>query len=105
MELLGVHQLQLMWKADGICARLGCGDRNLPAGHGSTLPEALRDLANVLDSVDLKVWVPKSAKPYVEDGACKVTCPECGAVHTSDFEHVIAFVCNNCGLGVDVENE
>ena len=105
MELLRVHQIQLMWKANRICARLGYGDKNWPAGDGSTVPEALRNLADVIEGLDLKVWVPKSAKPYLEDGVLKVTCPECGAVHASDFEHVIAFVCDQCGLGVDVEED
>jgi len=84
-------------------ARLGIGDRNYPAGSGSTLSDALRDLANTLESNDVKVWVPRSAKPYTEGGVQKIACPECGAVHISDFDHVIAYVCDSCGMGVDVE--
>jgi hypothetical protein len=103
MELLRVRQIQLLWKADQICARLGLGDRDYPAGFGATVPEALRNLAASIESHDVKVWVPRSAKPYKEDDVEKIACPECGAVHASDFDHVIAFVCNECGAGVDVE--
>jgi hypothetical protein len=71
---------------------LGLGDRDYPAGSGLTVPEALRNLAATIESLDLKVWVPRSAKPYTEDGVEKIACPECGAVHASDFDHVIAFV-------------
>ena len=102
MELLRVHQIQLLWDADRICARLGYGNKEYPTGFGSKVPEALRDLANTIEKVGLKVWVPRAAKPYMEAGIQKIACPECGAVHTSAFDHVIAFVCDDCGAGVDV---
>jgi hypothetical protein len=97
--------IQLTRNGDRICARLGFHNIDYPMGYGSTLAEALRDLANMLDKLELKVWVPKPAKPYREDGVLKVACPECGAIKESDFEQVIAFVCDSCGLGIDVEND
>ena len=103
MDLLRVRRIQLLWNTNQICARLGLGDRDYPAGFGETVPEALRNLANAIESRDLKVWVPRAAKPYTEDGVQKIACPECGAIHASDFDHVIAFVCDECGAGVDVE--
>jgi hypothetical protein len=97
MELLRVRQIQLFWNRDGICARLGLGDREYPAGFGATVPEALRNLANAIAQRDIKVWDPRAAKPYTENGVQNIACPECGAIHASDFDHVIAFVCDECG--------
>lgn len=103
MELVRVHQIQLLRRADRICARLGYSDKDYPAGFGITLPQALRDLADTLEQLDFQVWVPRPAKPYNEDGTQKIACPKCDAVHASDFDHVIAFVCDECGAEVDVE--
>src|SRR5689334_22398854 len=67
MELLAEKMVQLIWHEDRLCARLGFADRRKPAGFGSTVPEALRDLARAIEESDIKVWVPRPAKPYVED--------------------------------------
>jgi endogenous inhibitor of DNA gyrase (YacG/DUF329 family) len=36
----------------------------------------------------------------------RVPCPECGAVtEMTEFDAVIALVCDECGAGIDVEQE
>jgi hypothetical protein len=103
MEILRTSQVQLLWRDGRICARVGFFAKDAPAGVGDTLPEALRDLATTLEQSTVKVWVPRPAKVVVEDGQQKLTCPECGAVHTSGMDNVLAFVCDDCGSGVEVE--
>ena len=49
---------------------------------------------------------PRPAEQYLEDGVLKAACPECGTVHEmSDFDRANAFVCDECGAGVDVDPE
>ena len=39
-----------------------------------------------------------------EGGVLKAACPECGYVsEMSEFASVIAYVCEGCGEGIDVE--
>jgi len=104
MELLRAQMVQLTWKEERVCAKLGFFEKDYPAGYGSNAAEALRDLARAIEESGAKVWVPQSAKPYIEDGVQKVRCPECGDVHVSDFDQVLAYVCDACGAGVDVEH-
>jgi hypothetical protein len=103
MEILRANQVQLLWRDGRICARVGFFATDAPAGVGDTLPEALRELAAALETSTVTVWVPQPAKVVVEDGQQKLTCPECGATHVSGMDKVLAFVCDNCGSGVDVE--
>jgi hypothetical protein len=73
---------------------------------GASVPDALRKLAAEIESRAVTIWVPVAAKPYQEDGVLKAACPECGGVHEmSDFDRVIAFVCDYCGAGVSVDPE
>ena len=103
MEILRTSQIQLLWQDERICARVGFFDKDAPAGVGDSVPEALRALASALETAAVTVWVPRPAKVVTEDGQQKLTCPECGATHTSDMEKVLAFVCDECGHGVEVE--
>ncbi len=49
------------------------------------------------------IWVPHPAGQFLEDGVLKCVCPECGHIKVmSGFDEVIAYVCNECGTGVDV---
>jgi hypothetical protein len=43
---------------------LGIEFREDRAGFGSTVPGALRDLAAQLETLDITVWVRRSAKQY-----------------------------------------
>jgi len=53
--------------------------------------EALRGLARAIDARRANVWVPRPAKPYVENGVQKVQCAECGGVHVSELDQVLAW--------------
>jgi hypothetical protein len=103
MEILRTSQIQLLWKDGRICARAGFFAKGAPAGVGDTLPEALRALAAALETAPITVWIPRPAKAVIEDGHQKLTCPECGAEHLSGMDKVLAFVCDECGHGVEVE--
>lgn len=96
--------IQLTRTGNEIRARVGLHNPGYPAGYGETLSAALRDLANRLEAPGTNIWVPAPARPYCEDGVEKIACPECGAIKVSDFDHVIAFVCDACGSGIDVEH-
>jgi hypothetical protein len=73
-------------------------------GTGDKLSDALRDLASAIERSDLTIWVPLAAKTYTEDGQLKAKCPECGYITTfGDYSTMIAYVCDGCGLGIDVE--
>jgi hypothetical protein len=50
MELLRTSQVQLLWRDERICARVGFFSKDAPAGVGDTLPEALRALAAALET-------------------------------------------------------
>src|SRR5947208_1466712 len=104
MELLRARDIQLMWDGDQICALVGIDLVKGVGGFGSTVPEALRDLASQIERQrEIEIWVPQKATQYVEDGVLKSACPECGHVHVmSDYDEVIAYVCDECGAGVDV---
>jgi predicted RNA-binding Zn-ribbon protein involved in translation (DUF1610 family) len=68
--------------------------------------DALPNLVFEIDRRELSVWVPAAAKGNVENGILKAACPECGAIHEmSEFSRAIAFVCDECGAGVDVGPE
>jgi hypothetical protein len=62
-------------------------------------------LPNVSWLTNLRIGT-RPAKQYRDEGALKAACPECGAVtELTDFAKVMAFVCDHCGAGVDVEGE
>jgi hypothetical protein len=104
MELVRENLIRLTWKEERICAMLGIQHHQGRAGYGATVPEALRDLAANIENQDITVWVRRPAKPLREDGMLKAACPECGEItEFTDFAEVIAFVCDECGAGVDVE--
>jgi hypothetical protein len=68
--------------------------------------DALRNLVSEIDRRELSVCVPAATKQYVENGVLRAACPECGAIHEmNEFSRVIAFVCDECGAGVDVGPE
>jgi hypothetical protein len=94
-----VHEVELRRDGERIQA---CIDEIL--GSGNNLPEALRDLANVIERSDLTIWVPLAAKTYTEDQQLKAKCPECGHFTTfRSFDKIIAYVCEGCGFGIKVE--
>jgi hypothetical protein len=106
MELVRENLIRVTWKHDRICAMLGIEFHPDHAGIGETVPQALRDLAAKIEKQDITVWVRRPAKQYRDEGALKAACPECGAVtEFTDFAKVMAFVCDHCGAGVDVEDE
>ena len=60
--------------------------------------------SGVGEHCDLTIWVPPAARTFMEDGQLKAECPECGHLTAfGDYGKVIAYVCEGCGLGVDVE--
>jgi uncharacterized protein (DUF983 family) len=70
------------------------------------VPEALRDLAALLERQDINVWVLRPAKLYHEHGVLKAACPECGTIHEfAKFDNLTVLVCDECGEGVDIEDE
>jgi hypothetical protein len=89
--------------------RASVGNRPGPVctASGTDVSVALRALADEIDQRQyLKVWLPRAAKQYSEDGVPKADCPECGYVITlMEGECVIAFVCDACSCGVDVEQD
>ena len=106
MELVRENLIRLTWKDDRICAMLGIEFHPDHAGFGETVPQAPRDLAAKIEKRDITVWVRRPAKQYREEGVRKAACPECGAVtEFTEFAKVMAFVCDHCGAGVDVEGE
>lgn len=103
MKLIRAQQIRLMWEGDKICALVGTDLQDGVGGFGDTVPEALADLINGLKSEDVTIWVPRPASQFVEDGILKCACPECGHIkEMSGFDEVIAYVCNQCGAGVEV---
>ena len=89
-----------------MCAMLGIEFHPDHAGFGETVPQAPRDLAAKIEKRDITVWVRRPAKQYREEGVRKAACPECGAVtEFTEFAEMMAFVCDQCGAGVDVEGE
>ena len=93
------HSPVLATQIDG--ARLGLGDRDYPAGFGSTVPEGLE--ISPLPSKALTLKYGSHGPPSPIRKTVWKRSPARGAVHASDFDHVIAFVCDQCGAGVDVE--
>jgi ribosomal protein S27E len=94
-----VQQVDLRREGERIQARLA-----ELVGTGDKLPEALRSLASSIEQSELTIWVPSAARTFMDDGQLKAECPECGHVTTfGDYSKVIAYVCEGCGLGVDVE--
>jgi len=64
----------------------------------------LADLLKRIRSEETTLWVPRAAKQYREGDVVKCACPECCHVSImSGFDEAIAYVCDGCGAGVDVE--
>jgi hypothetical protein len=106
MELLKAKDVRLTRKDEQVIAVLGFDLNGDCRGNGATVSDALRSLASEIERRGTSVWVPVAAKQYREDGILKAACPECGAVHEmSGFAEVIAFVCDECGAGIDVDPE
>ena len=94
-----VQQVDLRREGERIQARLA-----KLVGTGDKLPEAFRSLASSIEQSELTIWVPPAARTFMDDGQLKAECPDCGHVTTfGDYSKVIAYVCEGCGLGVDVE--
>jgi hypothetical protein len=103
MRVIRTGEIRLLWDGNKICALAGSDLQEGVAGFGDDVPEALIDLANRIRSEETTIWVPQSAKQFFEDGVLKCACPECGHIkEMSGFDEVIAYICNNCGAGVDV---
>jgi len=94
-----------MWDGDQVCALAGTDLQEGVGGFGVDVPEALTDLVNRIQSEDTAIWVPRPAKQFIEDGIVKCACPEYGHIsEMGGFDEVIAYVCDECGAGVDVES-
>ena len=106
MDLIRARTVTLVLEGEGVVrAVVGSALVSL-SGFGSSVPDALRDLAHRIDRAeDVKVWVPRRAKPYVRSGKTFLDCPECGHPHVVPDEayKTIAFICEQCGEPVDVE--
>jgi hypothetical protein len=106
MELIKATEIKLARRGDHILAVVGFDLKGEILALGASVPDALRSLAAEIESRAVTIWVPAAATPYWEDGVLKAACPECGAIHEmSDFERVIALVCDHCGAGVSVDPE
>jgi hypothetical protein len=104
LRMIRTREIKLMWDGNKICALAGSDLQEGVGGFGDDVPEALIDLANRIRSEETRIWVSQSARQFVEDGVVKCACPECGHIkEMSGFNEVRAYVCNNCGAGVDVE--
>lgn len=103
MRLIRTREIGLMWDGDKICALAGDDLQEGIGGFGEDVPSALIDLANRICNEEATVWVPHQGKQFREDGVLKCACPECGHISVmSNFATVIAYVCDECGAGVDV---
>jgi hypothetical protein len=71
----------------------------------TVLLDASVDIRKVQDLLPAQlIWVPLCAKTYIEDGQLKAECPECGHITTfRHFDKMIAYVCEGCGLGINVQ--
>jgi hypothetical protein len=105
MRLIRTREIQLLWDGDRICALAGPDLQEGAAGFGETVPEALADLVKTIQAdSDTTIWVPHPAKQFREGGVLKAQCPECGHIKKmSEFDAVIAYVCDACGSGVNVQ--
>jgi hypothetical protein len=104
LRLIRAREIKLMWDGDKICALAGIDLQEGVGGYGDNVPDAPADLVDRIRSEDTTIWVPRPAKQFIEDGAVKCACPECGHIsEMSGFAQVIAYVCDECGAGVDVE--
>jgi len=104
LRLIRTREIRLLWDGDKICALAGSDLQEGVSGFGDDVPEALEDLVNRIRSEETTLWVPREAKQFIEDGVVKCSCPECGHIkNMGGFDEVIAYVCNECGAGVDVE--
>ena len=104
MRMIRTREIRLMWDGNKICALAGSDLQEGVAGFGDDVPEALSDLANRVRGEETTIWVPHPARQFIEDGVVKCACPECGHIsEMGGFDEVIAYVCDDCGAGVDVE--
>jgi hypothetical protein len=108
LRLIRPREIRLLWDGDKICALAGADLQEGVGGYGDNVPEALTDLVNRIRSEETTIWVPRAAKQFQENGVVKCACPECGYISVMHGEHggfdeVIAYVCEGCGAGVDVE--
>jgi hypothetical protein len=103
MRMIRTREIRLVWDGNKICALSGSDLQEGVSGFGDDVPEALIDLANRIQREETTIWVSRPAKQFIEDGIVKCSCPECGHIkEMGGFDEVIAYVCNNCGAGVDV---
>ena len=105
MAILKASSIELFRdEGDKIWAQIGIDPKFGMRGSGSTLPEALRRLAEHIEKSETAVWISRRAIQYVEDGVLKSQCPECGHIHEMpDMSEVFAYVCPECGSGVEAE--
>ena len=103
LRLIRAREIRLMWDRDKIRAMAGPNLQEGVGGFGDDVPAALADLVQRIRSEDTTIWVPHPAKQFREGGVLKCACPECGHISImSEFDEVIAYVCDECGNGVDV---
>src|ERR1700693_5173134 len=104
MRLIRTKEIRLLWDEATLCALAGPDLQEGVSGFGDDVPEALIDLANRIKGEDTTIWVPHPAKQFLDDGVLKCQCPECGHIREmGEFDKVIAYVCNECRAGVDIE--
>jgi hypothetical protein len=104
LRMIRTREIKLMWDGNKIRALAGSDLQEGVAGFGDDVPEALVDLVDGIRSEETTIWVSRPARQFIEDGVLKCACPECGHVREMGaFDEVIAYVCNECGAGVDVD--
>jgi hypothetical protein len=104
LRLIRAREIRLLWDGNKICALAGEDLQAGVGGFGDDVPAALIDLANRIRREETTIWVPRPARQFIEGGVVKCACPECGNIREmSGFDEVIAYVCDACGAGVDVE--
>lgn len=104
VKLIRARFIRLLWDGNKICALVGDDLQSGVAGFGDDVSEALLDLVNKIRVEQITVWVSRPAKQFRENGITKCICPECGHVsEMGGLDEVIAYVCDECGSGVDVE--
>jgi hypothetical protein len=102
---LRVKTVYLSWDGNQITALIGPNLQYGVGGFGSTVQDALRDLAANIErrAHPITLRVPRAGKAYQEDGITKVACPECEYVEYFPEPEVIAYICPQCGMDIDVQ--
>jgi len=103
MKLIRTHEIRLKWTGEKVIVFAEAEGERVEA-FGPDVPAALEALAERIRIEGVKLRAPAWAQQYRDGETLKAVCPECGYITTmSDFASVIAYICEGCGAGVDVE--